>query len=173
MNALTIWTAISVPGACAFERTRQAAGQDEAVTSPSGSGWFDVADPIVKGIVRKKLRVSLSERDDRRENQDAFDVVQGIYEEIAKALAPPGARVGDLTVYAAVVAYHACAQYLRAKYPARTRLKNKIRYFLTHEPGFALWETKDGDLHCGYAGWKAKEPSRTEPKAPPTDKAVG
>ncbi len=123
------------------------------MSSPDSAGWFEVADPVVRAIVRKKLRVSLSDRDDRRENQEAQDLVQDVLAELAEAIVARGDKIGDLKSYAAVVAYHACAQHLRDRFPAHTRLKNKLRYFLNHEPGFAVWETSHGDLWCGYAGW--------------------
>lgn len=132
------------------------------MSPPSPSAWFDRVDPIVRAIVRKKLRVTLSEYDYRRENQDALDVVQGILGELARAFGVPDAEVGDQTGYAVVVAYHACSQHLRARYPARARLKNKVRYFLTHAAGFAIWPGRDGEVYAGYAGWTARPPGRQE-----------
>ena len=48
---------------------------------------------------------------------------------------------------------------MRAGFPVRTRLANKVRYFLNHESEFAIWEVADGDLYCGYSGWRSKEPA--------------
>ena len=81
------------------------------MTSPDS--WFDEVDPVIKAIVRKKLRVSLSERDDRRENQAALDVVQDIYQDLVQSLNKDAANIRDVKSYAAVVAYHTCAQVLR------------------------------------------------------------
>jgi hypothetical protein len=113
--------------------------------------WFELVSPVVQTIVRKKLRVSLSDRDGGRTNQDALDVVQNVYRELAESLTGED-FVKDLKSYAAVVTYHACAQYLRELYPARARLKNKIRYFLSHDPGFAIWQPPGGDWLCALAG---------------------
>jgi DNA-directed RNA polymerase specialized sigma24 family protein len=124
------------------------------VRSPENEDWYDVAEPIVRAIIRKKLRVTLREEDERRENQDALDLVQSVYLDLAKAMDTGGREIKDLGPYAAVVTYHACAQYLRSRYPEHTRLKNKLRYFLSHEPGFAVWETREGESCCGYAGWQ-------------------
>ena len=51
---------------------------------------------------------------------------------------------------------------------------------MTHEPGFAVWETREADLGCGYAGWQSQpladdravhalitDPERIWAKAPP------
>ncbi len=122
--------------------------------SPGNEEWYDVAEPIVRAIIRNKLRVTLREDDERRENQDALDLVQSVYLDLAKAMGAGGREIKDLGPYAAVVTYHACAQYLRSRYPEHTRLKNKLRYFLSHESGFAVWETREGESCCGYAGWQ-------------------
>jgi hypothetical protein len=92
--------------------------------------------------------------DDRRENEDAQDLVQNVFAELAQALNSGDKEIQDVRSYAAVVTYHACAQYLRSRYPAHTSLMNKLRYFLTHEPGFTAWETADGEVCCGYSGWQ-------------------
>lgn len=123
------------------------------VDSPTNLDWYAVVKDVVEAIVRKKLRVTLSPDDSSRENQNALDLVQNVYSELTQALQSEGGEIRNLKSYAAVVTYHACAQYFRARYPERTRLKNKIRYFLSHEPGFAVWESPDGDVYCGYSDW--------------------
>ena len=77
--------------------------------------------------MRKKLRVTLSPDDSSRENQNALNLVQNVYSELTQALQSEGGEIRNLKSYAAVVTYHASAQYFRARYPERTRLKNKIR----------------------------------------------
>lgn len=124
--------------------------------------WFEEIEPVVKAIVRNKLRVSLSQRDDRRENQDALELVQDIYQELVKSLHSDSADIKNLRSYAAVVTYHACAQLIRSRYPEYTRLKNRIRYFLTHTPEFGVWPAADGEVLCGYAGWRTSPLAKTE-----------
>ena len=150
------------------------------MATESAAGWFEIADPVVRAIIADKLRVGLRKEDGRRDNQDALDLLQHVYRELADAVGAGAEEIRDLKSYAAVVTYHACAQYLRRRYPARTQLKNKLRYFLTHEPGFAVWETREADLGCGYAGWQSQpladdravhalitDPERIWAKAPP------
>ncbi len=124
------------------------------VASASERDWPSEVQPVVKAIIRKKLHVTLLQQDARRENEDALDLVQSVYAELAEAVHSEDKEIKDVKSYAAVVAYHTCAQYLRNRYPAHMRLKNKIRYFLTHEPGFAAWETEEGEVRCGYSGWQ-------------------
>jgi RNA polymerase sigma factor (sigma-70 family) len=50
--------------------------------------------------------------------------------------------------YAATVASNVCYAYLRRRYPAWTRLKNQVRYVMTHDPDLALRETETGTSIC-------------------------
>jgi len=52
------------------------------------------------------------------------------------------------------MAYHACDEYLRRKYPRRHQLKNRLRYVLTHQDGFALWEGEGKESFCGFDEWR-------------------
>jgi hypothetical protein len=123
------------------------------MASLSDQDWYAVVKDVVEAIVRQKLSVSLSRSDSSRENEDALDLVQNVYSELTQAVQSEDSEIRNLRSYAAVVTYHACAQYFRERYPEHTRLKNKIRYFLSHEPGFAVWETPDGVVFCGYSDW--------------------
>jgi len=40
--------------------------------------------------------------------------------------------------------------------PLRWRLKNQIRYLLSHHPEFALWETDEGEWIAGQQNWSKK-----------------
>ncbi len=66
--------------------------------------------------------------------------------------------IKDCRSYVAVTTYHACHEYLRQKYPQRHRLKNRLRYLLTHDANFALWDDHGGaDLIGGFARWQRKK----------------
>src|SRR5215217_9640469 len=57
----------------------------------------------------------------------------------------PIVRLDD---YTATVTYNAIYDVLRDRFPEWTRLKNRIRYTLTSDPRFAVWETAAGPA-CG------------------------
>src|SRR5439155_11237624 len=40
------------------------------------------------------------------------------------------------------------------KYPARSSLRNRIHYFLTHHAEYAVWQAEDGDLVGGFVFWR-------------------
>jgi hypothetical protein len=67
---------------------------------------------------------------------------------------PENQVINNFRGYVATVTYNACANLLREKYPQRHILKNRLRYFLTHEAGFALWERQPREWLCGLEGWQ-------------------
>jgi hypothetical protein len=60
--------------------------------------------------------------------------------------------IQDFEKYLATLIYNAVNDHLRKMFPARARLKNRLRYALTHDPRLALW-TADGMLLCGLQAW--------------------
>ena len=67
------------------------------------------------------------------------------------------AAIHDFRGYVAVTAYNTCNDYVRGKYPSWYRLRNKLRYPLTHHPDFGLWEEADGEKICGLSEWNEQE----------------
>src|SRR5262249_9194046 len=64
--------------------------------------------------------------------------------------------INDFRQYAARVAVNACNDYLRAKYPSRTRLKDKVRDTLERHPDFDIWKSEEGETVCGFSAWRDK-----------------
>jgi len=119
------------------------------------------AAPVVRGVVRNRLRVSFSAGDGREENQDALDVGGDIYADLLSELNslksnPDGRAIENFRSYVATVAYNACYRHLRRKYPQRHGLKTRLRYLLTHHSGFALWESDEHTRLCGHASWRGR-----------------
>jgi DNA-directed RNA polymerase specialized sigma24 family protein len=118
---------------------------------------LEEAYPIICGALRKKLHVTLRDGDLREQNLDALDLLGEVQ---CKLLAWIRKQEGDGTAgvdfkaYAATVAYHCCADYLRARYPQRTSLKNCLRRLLETRDGYGIWTTENGDLLCGFASWR-------------------
>lgn len=117
-------------------------------------------EPVVRGIIRRKLRVTLEPGDGRRENQNALELFGDVW---VKLLQEPSDSIRSARSYAAVITYHACSEYFRDKYPARSSLRNRAHYFLTHHPQYAVWDHEDGDLVCGFAIWRDR---KTDPASP-------
>jgi DNA-directed RNA polymerase specialized sigma24 family protein len=109
------------------------------------------AAPVVARVVRRKLRGPGPHASDAEDLRG--QVMLQLLTRLAELRADPRARpIQNFGGYAAAAAYRACADYLRALYPQRHSLRNKLRYFLTHQTGFALWETAEGEWLCGRRG---------------------
>lgn len=113
--------------------------------------------PVVRAILIRKSGMSLAEDDQRLENIDALelfqDVLARLWERLVEASGPvPALR--DLKGYAAATTYNAWSDYLRDKYPQRASLKNRLRYFLGHQPRYAIWENAEGELIGGHKKWQ-------------------
>src|SRR6266567_3576286 len=119
-------------------------------------------EPVIRGIIRRKLRVTLDPADGRRENQNGLELFGDVW---VKLLQETGAdAIRNVRSCAAVIAYHACSEYFREKHPARSSLRNRVHYFLTHHPEYAVWQSDDGDLVGGFAFWRDQkiEPAAAE-----------
>ncbi len=121
---------------------------------------LEEVDSVIRGAIRRKLHVSLRANDSREQNMDGLDLLSEVQLKLLAKLRQSGdAGVGageikEFRAYAATVAYHCCADYLRAKYPQRTSLKNCLRRLLDKTDGYAVWTAVDGELMCGFAGWR-------------------
>jgi len=110
-------------------------------------------EPVVRGIIRRKLRVTLDPGDGRRENQNGLELFGDVWVKLLQEQGGDG--IHNVRSYTAVVTYHACSEYFRGKYPARSSLRNRAHYFLTHHPRYQVWE-HEGDLAGGFAIWRDK-----------------
>jgi hypothetical protein len=69
--------------------------------------------------------------------------------------------LGDIetfSAYAAAAAHHGCDHFLRAKYPLRWQLRNRLRYALEHDRRFALWKSVHGTWLAGVRGSESHPP---------------
>ncbi|HEX6732037.1 MAG TPA: hypothetical protein VF074_18615, partial [Pyrinomonadaceae bacterium] len=119
------------------------------------------ASPIIKGIINEKLHIFRTS-EAQLERQDAEDVHSEVMAQILARLTglrdSDGAEtILDFRGYVATATSNACHQYLRRKYPQRWRLKNRLRYLLTHRPEFAVWQDDKGKQLCGFAAWRERD----------------
>lgn len=118
-----------------------------------------LVEPLVTSLIRQKLHVTLKPTDDRRENQDALELAGEVKTLIVGKLAKlkeeqTHTGIENFNGYVQAVIFNTTNHYLRRKYPVRLRLKNQLRYVLSHDKRFAIWSGLDGEWICGEAGWQ-------------------
>jgi DNA-directed RNA polymerase specialized sigma24 family protein len=108
------------------------------------------AAPIVRRVVGRRLGSSLGDIEDVC-SQVMLQLMLRLRQERA------GANLADIDAFASYVAtaaHHGCDHVIRARYPLRWRLRNRIRYVLEHDAQFAIWKAADGSWMCGLAEWR-------------------
>ncbi|MET0649737.1 MAG: sigma factor [Pyrinomonadaceae bacterium] len=124
------------------------------------------AAPLVRNIPRQRLGFYVSPLGATPRNHDAEDLYHEVMAKLIVLLNDPQLRTGRTEVknfrqYVLRVATNACHDYLRAKSPARNRLKNNLRDLLERHSDFALWRVGEGEPLCGFMAWlnRGKSPS--------------
>ena len=127
------------------------------------------AVPIIKGIIKYKMRANLYTQAGGRQSLEAEDLRSEVVLQLLKRLqalkADPNNAIRNFRSYVATTTYHTCDQFLRREYPHRWRLKNKLRYILTRRPLFALWQSDGEGWLCGLAAWRDQPQIKPAPLA--------
>ena len=113
------------------------------------------AAPLVRRVVARRLGHSFSDIDDVC-SQVMLHLMLRLRQQKADANL---AGIDAFASYVATAAHHGCDHYVRAKYPLRWRLRNRIRYVLEHDARFGVWKAADGSWTCGLAGWRSRPAS--------------
>src|SRR5829696_4772483 len=117
------------------------------------------AQPVIKGVIRFKLRLNAYRETQRAE---ADDIQQEVILQLVQQLQrfrklPSGHPITDMRGMAAVIAHRTCARWMRRQFPERHALKNRLHYLLTRQRGFALWQESDGKLVAGFGVWQEQK----------------
>jgi RNA polymerase sigma factor (sigma-70 family) len=121
------------------------------------------ADPVIKGVIRFKLRLSSYSATQRAESDDIYqEVLLQLLAQLQKFRKLPTAHpIADLRGMAAVIAHRTCARWMRRQFPERHALKNRLHYLVTRQRGFALWQNADGQLIAGFALWQDEKKTQS------------
>ncbi len=87
--------------------------------------------------------------------EDADDLAATIVLRVLRRLqelTPDSDPIRRLRDYVATVSYNVVYTFLRRRYPARSRLRNRLRYRMSHDGRFAMW-----DDVCGLAEWRGRK----------------
>jgi hypothetical protein len=150
----------------AIEETRSGAGGDPLLEPLRRAGdharereierlAMTVAQPLTARIVSRFLRSNRI-----LHQQDADDVGSTVMLRLVSKLTAlsqsPEDTIDDFQNYVATLTYNTIYDFVRDRFPQHTRLKNKLRYVLTHDPRLALWSTASG-LACGLREWRDRQ----------------
>lgn len=140
---------------------------ERASTELLGGLITERAEPLIRQIIGMKLRRYGGADAHGYDGQEADDLCNDVIAEMLFRLrqckeSPAEHPIANFHSYTAVATYHACSEYLRAKYPQRHSLKSKVRHALRNRDGLSQWKTESGELVGGFAAWqfRAKEPAR-------------
>jgi DNA-directed RNA polymerase specialized sigma24 family protein len=116
-------------------------------------------NPIVRQVLRYKLQSSYHQKERgflSEDIEEAYDEIQlHVLQKLRKFKSQPdSSSVTNLRGYVVTTARNTCDEYLRRKFPQRRKLKDKIRYCLTSNSGFALWENEGKEWLSGLSAWK-------------------
>ena len=123
------------------------------------------AEPVIKGVIRFKLRLSSYSSTQRAEADDIYqEVLLQLLAQLQKfRKLPEGHPIADLRGMAAIIAHRTCARWMRRQFPERHALKNRLHYLITRQRGFGLWQNSEGQLVAGFALWQEeKQTSRRQ-----------
>lgn len=114
------------------------------------------AEPVIKGVIRFKLRLNPFRETQREEADDIHqEVVLQLLTQLQRfRKLPDNHPITDVRGMAAVIAHRTCARWMRRQFPERHALKNRLHYLLTRQRGFALWPDTEGKLLAGFAVWQ-------------------
>lgn len=141
------------PTAAELLRAWWQAGEPEPAEQLLTRLLIEHATPTIKAVIAYRLRAGFAQ------TGDAEDVCQEVTLQLIARLkylkatgAPP--LHGAFSSYVAAVAHQACSLYRRRQLPRRARLKDQLRYVLTHQRGLALWESAHKVWWGGFAVWR-------------------
>jgi RNA polymerase sigma factor (sigma-70 family) len=109
-------------------------------------------------------RVLLTNRQNVRQ-EDFDDIASTVNLRIVRRLRQLDQEpIANFADYVATITFNVIYDFLRSRYPQRTRLKNRVRYALSKDARFTTWEA-NGETVAGLAAWKGREPGVTLPSA--------
>ncbi|HKV42651.1 MAG TPA: hypothetical protein VJX67_25855 [Blastocatellia bacterium] len=130
-----------------------------------------LADPLIKAVVASALRRSGLSSQGNRSGQVAAEIddlagdarLQILIRLRKLRLSPQNGIIADFGRYVAATAYNTCHSHSRRQHPWRSRLKDRLRYILSHHPSMEIWADQESGLVCGPGAW------REEGKQPVSD----
>lgn len=113
--------------------------------------------PLIRQVLRRRLAFYVSAQGVNGNNQDAEDLYQESMTRVVQVLhqlhSASHDDIDNFNLYVSRIASNTCTDFLRAKSPARSRLKDGLRHLLKRHKDLVSWE-HDGEILCGFASWR-------------------
>jgi hypothetical protein len=114
------------------------------------------AEPIIRGLLRRKLSGSKYIADQAAEIRS--EVILKLLSRLRQLKREPAEHsIHNLRGYIVTVTNRAWNDQLRAKYPNRSKLKNRVWYVLSRDSTFFLRRAASGEWICGFKEWEQLE----------------
>jgi len=147
LNDRALWPLIDAAG----EDARESA-IEELVT--------DVVKPVIASILKRFRRTEPNLHIEDLE-EISSQVALRLIRKLRAAAIHEEHAIQSLESYLGTLTYNALYDFRRHRYPERHRLKRNLRYILTREKSFSLWEAPDA-IVAGLAKWSGHLPPRSE-----------
>jgi DNA-directed RNA polymerase specialized sigma24 family protein len=132
---------------------------DLTLTALLGAATDADAWRVIRETVARRLGRS------RQAGADIEDVLGEVRLKLTQKLqslrAGAGEPIENLHAYCVTTAEHICYGFLRRQFPERTRLRNRMRYALTHHPAMVLEQDPQGIWRCRAARLRVLAPPGT------------
>ncbi len=119
----------------------------------------DALDALVAAEVRPTVRQVIARRHSAvsllgagAEEDIAATVLVRLLRRMQTMLVFEEDAIAQLDDYVATLTYNVIYDFLRRRFPQRTRLRNQLRYILQHDPRFLIRVVND-ELICGLRSW--------------------
>jgi len=117
------------------------------------------ADPIIKDVIARQTRTDAGRRATAGRRQEVAEIQGETVLQVVTRLealregdtARADAPIADLRGYVARLALRNCQFWLRRQFPRRARLRNRLRYLLSHDARFLLRPAPGEGWLCGLA----------------------
>lgn len=120
--------------------------------------------PLVRKVLRQRLGLYITHSGNNPNIPDAEDLYHEIITKLLQRLNgflahPDKSPINNYRNLVITTTVNACNDYLRAKSPARARLKNSLRDLLFRNTEFKSWKGKNREQLCGFTSWNGQSNS--------------
>ncbi|MGH9752828.1 MAG: hypothetical protein ACREA2_08585 [Blastocatellia bacterium] len=115
-------------------------------------------EPVIRSVIRFKLRLGSAERADE-EDLSQESLAQWLAELRKLGAGLDERSISDARGLAATITYRVCYAWLRRRSPRRHALRNRLQYLLARQAGLALWHgpgQSEKLLIAGFAAWRCR-----------------